>query len=110
MLFLHQLFAAIEQITELMPGGDVGSDAWTIKTGARASTLESELMHEAEKQRAMHHFSSVRGPGTNRAAGANMENDAGTLIKDIPASILCRRRALVHRRRTNVRADVRRQW
>ena len=93
-----------------MPGGDVGSDAWNKKSGAHASTLDMELMHEAEKQGSMHHFSSERGPGTNRAAGANMENDAGTLIKDIPASILFRRRALVHRRRTNVRADVRRQW
>ena len=31
------------------------------KTGAHASTLEMELMHEAEKQGAMHHFSSERG-------------------------------------------------
>lgn len=38
------------------------SDAWNKKTGAHASTLEMELMHEAEKQEAMHHFSSERGP------------------------------------------------
>ena len=38
------------------------SDAWNKKTGAYASTLEIELMHEAEKQGAMHHFSSERGP------------------------------------------------
>ncbi|MEF2738147.1 MAG: hypothetical protein U0O18_00940 [Clostridia bacterium] len=36
----------------------VRSDAWNKKTGAHASTLEMELMHEAEKQGAMHHFSS----------------------------------------------------
>ena len=30
--------------------------------GAHASTLEMELMHEAEKQGTMHHFSSERGP------------------------------------------------
>ena len=40
----------------------IGSDAWNKKTGAHASTLEMELMHEAEKQGAMHHFSSERGP------------------------------------------------
>ena len=38
------------------------SDAWDRKTGAHASTLEIELMHEAEKQGAMHHFSSEPGP------------------------------------------------
>ena len=38
------------------------SDAWNKKTGAHASTLEMELMHEAAKQGAMHHFSSERGP------------------------------------------------
>ena len=30
------------------------------KTSAYASTLEMELMHEAEKQGAMHHFSSIK--------------------------------------------------
>ena len=30
--------------------------------GAHASTLEMELMHEAEKQGAMHHFSSELSP------------------------------------------------
>ena len=45
-----------------MSGGDVGSDAWNKKAGAHASTLEPELMHEAEKQGAMHHFSSGSGP------------------------------------------------
>ena len=34
------------------------SDAWNKKTGAHALILEMELMHEAEKQGAMHHFSS----------------------------------------------------
>ena len=38
------------------------SDAWNKKMGAHASTLEMELMHEAEKQGSMHHFSSERGP------------------------------------------------
>ena len=42
------------------------SDAWNKKTGAHASTLEMELMHEAEKQGAMHHFSSERPPGCRR--------------------------------------------
>ena len=45
-----------------MSGGDVGSDAWNKKAGAHASTLEPELMHEAEKQGALHHFSSGSGP------------------------------------------------
>ena len=40
----------------------VRSDAWNKKTGAHASTLEMELMHETEKQGAMHHFSSEPGP------------------------------------------------
>ena len=40
----------------------IGCDAWNKKTGAHASTLEMELMHEAEKQGAMHHFSSEHGP------------------------------------------------
>ena len=38
------------------------SDAWNKKTGAHALILEMELMHEAEKQGAMHHFSSEPGP------------------------------------------------
>lgn len=38
------------------------SDACNKKMGAHASTLEMELMHEAEKRGAMHHFSSERGP------------------------------------------------
>lgn len=42
----------------------VRSDAWDRKTGAHALTLEMELMHEAAKQGAMHHFSSERGPAT----------------------------------------------
>ena len=65
----------------------VRSDAWNKKTGAHASILEMELMHEAEKQGAMHHFSSERGPALARAAGANREIDARTLKKDVPASI-----------------------
>ncbi len=40
----------------------VGSDAWNKKSSAHASTLEMELMHEAEKQGGMHHFSSESGP------------------------------------------------
>ena len=72
------------------------------KTGAHASTLEMELMHEAEKQGAMHHFSSEHGPALIRAGGTNWEIDAGTLKNDVPASIIFRRRA-------NKRADVRRQ-
>lgn len=60
-------------------------------------------MHEAEKQDAMHHFSSEHGPSLVRAGGTNREIDAGTLKNDVPASIICRRRA-------NERADVRRQW
>ncbi len=63
------------------------SDAWNKKMGAHASTPEMELMHEAEKQRTMHHFSSERGPALARAAGANREIDAGTLKNDVPASI-----------------------
>ena len=55
------------------------SDAWNKKTGAHASTLEMELMHEAEKQGAMHHFSSEPGPDLIRAGGVNQEIDAGTL-------------------------------
>ena len=38
-------------------------------------------MPEAEKQGAMHHFSSERGPALIRAAGINQEIDAGTLKK-----------------------------
>ena len=63
------------------------SDAWNKKTGAHASTLEMELMHEAEKQGAMHHFSSERGPALARAAGTNRKIDARTLKNDVPASI-----------------------
>lgn len=63
------------------------SDAWDRKTGAHASTLEIELMHEAEKQGAMHHFSSERDPALARAAGTNREIDARTLKNDVPASI-----------------------
>lgn len=63
------------------------SDAWDRKTGAHALTLEMELMHEAEKQGAMHHFSSERGPAFARAAGTNREIDARTLKNDVPASI-----------------------
>ena len=44
-------------------------------------------MHEAEKQGAMHHFSSERGPAAARAAGTNREIDARTLKNDVPASI-----------------------
>jgi len=49
----------------------VRSDAWNKKTGAHASILEMELMHEAEKQGAMHHFSSEPGPAEpqSRPAG-----------------------------------------
>ena len=65
----------------------VRSDAWNKKTGAHASTLEMELMHEAEKQGAMHHFSSEHGPALARAAGTNREIDARTLKNDVPASI-----------------------
>lgn len=65
----------------------VRSDAWDRKTGAHALILEMELMHEAEKQGAMHHFSSERGPAAARAAGTNLEIDARTLKNDVPASI-----------------------
>ena len=65
----------------------VGSDAWNKKSSARASTLEMELMPEAEKQGAVHHFSSERGPALIRAAGINQEIDAGTLKNNVPASI-----------------------
>ena len=44
-------------------------------------------MHEAEKQGAMHHFSSEGSPALIRDAGANREIDAGTLKNDAPASI-----------------------
>ena len=37
-------------------GGNRESDAGTLKKEAHASTLELELMHEAEKQGDMHHF------------------------------------------------------
>ena len=63
------------------------SDAWNKKMGAHASTLEMELMHEAEKRGAMHHFSSERGPALARAAGANRGIDARTLKNDGLASI-----------------------
>ena len=63
------------------------SDAWNKKTGAHALILEMELMHEAEKQGAMHHFSSEPGPAFARAAGTNREIDARTLKNDVPASI-----------------------
>ena len=63
------------------------SDAWNKKMGAHASTLEMELMHEAEKQGTMHHFSSERGPALARAAGANRGIDARTLKNDGLASI-----------------------
>ena len=62
-------------------------DAWNKKTGAHTLTLEMELMHEAAKQGAMHHFSSERGPALARAAGTNREIDARTLKIDVPASI-----------------------
>ena len=65
----------------------VRSDAWNKKTGAHASTLEMELMHEAEKQGAMHHFSSDGGRARAGAAGTNREIDARTLKNDVPASI-----------------------
>ena len=65
----------------------VRSDAWNKKTGAHASTLEMELMHEAEKRGGMHHFSSERGPALARTAGTNREIDARTLKNDVPASI-----------------------
>ena len=81
----------------------IGSDAWNKKTGAHASTLEMKLMHEAEKQGAMHHFSSESGSALILAGGTNWEIDAGTLKNDVPASIIFRRRA-------NKRADFRRQW
>ncbi len=63
------------------------SDAWNKKTGAHALILEMELMHEAEKQGAMHHFSSEPGPAFARAAGTNREIDARMLKNDVPASI-----------------------
>ena len=63
------------------------SDAWNKKMGAHASTLEMELMHEAEKQGNMHHFSSERGPALARAAGTNRESDARTLKNDGLASL-----------------------
>ena len=65
----------------------VGSDAWNKKSSAHASTQEMELMHEAEKQGAMHHFSSEHGPALIRAGGVNLEIDAGTLKNNVPASI-----------------------
>lgn len=37
-------------------GGNRESDAGTLKKEVHASTLELELMHEAEKQGGMHHF------------------------------------------------------
>ena len=46
------------------------SDAWNKKMGAHASTLEMELMHEAEKQGTMHHFSSERSPAEPKAGRA----------------------------------------
>lgn len=39
------------------------------KSSAHASTLEMELMHEAEKQGAVHHFSSEHGPALIRTGG-----------------------------------------
>jgi len=50
----------------------------------------------------VHLFSSESGPALIRADGTNRESDAGTLKNDVPALIVCRRRA-------NERADVRRQ-
>ena len=38
--------------------------------GAHASILEMELMHEAEKQGTMHHFSSERSPAEPKAGPA----------------------------------------
>lgn len=81
----------------------LGSDAWNKKSSAHASTLEMALMHEAEKQGAVHHFSSESGPALILAGGTNRETDAGTLKNDVPALIVCRRQA-------NERADARRQW
>ena len=49
----------------------------------------------------VHLFSSESGPALIRADGTNREIDAETLKNDVPASIVCRRRA-------NERADVRR--
>ena len=63
----------------------IRSDAWDGKTGTHALTLKVELMHEAEKQGTMHHFSSERGPALARAAGTNREIDARTLKNDVPA-------------------------
>ena len=44
-------------------------------------------MPEAEKQGAVHHFSSERGPALIRAAGINQEIDAGTRKNNVPASV-----------------------
>ena len=40
--------------------------------GAHASILEMELMHEAEKQGTMHHFSSERSPAEPKAGPAGL--------------------------------------
>ena len=46
------------------------SDAWNKKTGAHASTLEMELMHEAEKQRRQHHFLPFSHPAPAHVGAA----------------------------------------
>lgn len=54
----------------------VRSDAWDRKTGAHALTLEMELMHEAEKQGAMHHFSSEPSPAEPQTQPGGAPNPA----------------------------------
>ena len=44
-------------------------------------------MHEGQREPSVHHFSLERGSNLIRAAGRNQEIDAGTLKKDVPASI-----------------------
>ena len=60
-------------------------------------------MHGGRRGPSVHLFSSEHGPVLIRAGGANRETDAGTLKNDVPASIICHRRA-------NEGADFRRQW
>ena len=70
------------------------------------SFLENTILGRDARRPAgpsVHLFSSERGPALIRAASANREIDAGTLKNNVPALIVCRRRA-------NERADAWRQW
>lgn len=44
-------------------------DAWDEKKSVHASTLETGLMHGAEKQGLVHHFLEARAGGTPLSAG-----------------------------------------